>query len=303
MKKSKGTQFGALLGAMLLVSMALAAVVSAESAGQNLSNNTMNLSNNTIPQEKKLPDNQTETVVSNVVNNTGIGELPTSVSREVVIVYFKEMPVSIEEFASKYGGKPVFVKQDIKMVAFETKPEKRPGVTSQQTLDFITRVSKDPLVEESFEDGFMFFNTKKNYSQKPLIQGPEYYNKLGLEYVPNKVRVGFWRFPPSLEEFASRYGGTLMNLSDAGRVLKSASFETSNISEFINEISTDPYVRYIVLEDIGRPSDIGRLGVPSISANNTLEKTDTPKAPGLESVLSIGILASMVYIMRRRKSN
>ncbi len=300
MGKSKGMQLGALLGAMLLVSMA---AVGAESVDANLSNNTMNLSNNTIPQEKKLPDNQTEIVVNNVVNNTGIGELPMPVFGEVVIIYFMEMPVSIEGFASKYGGKPVFVKQEIKMAAFETKPEKRPGVTSQQTLDFVARVSKDPLVEKSFEDGFMFLDTKKNYSQKPLIQGPEYYNKLGLEYVPNKVRVGLWRFPPSLEEFASRYGGRLMNLSDADKVLMSASFETSNISEFIDKISTDPYVRYIVLEDIGRSSDIGRLGVPSISTNNALETKDTPKAPGLESVLSIGILASMVYIMRKRKSN
>ncbi len=299
MKNNKGMQLGALLGAMLLVSMA---AVGAESVDANLSNSTMNLSNNTIPQEKSQPDNQTETVVSNVVNNTGIGKIPQPELREVVIVYFKEMPVSLEEFAAKHSGKLVFVKQDIKMAAFETKPEKRPGVTSQQTLDFIARVSNDPLVEQSFEDGFLFLNTNNNYSTKPLIQGPEYYNKLGAEYVPNRVIVGFWRFPPSLEEFGSKYGGKLMNLSDAGRVLKFATFETSNISEFIDKVSKDPYVEFIELWDMGKPSDIGRLGVPSISANKTQETTITPKAPGLESILSIGLLASIVYMMRRKKN-
>ncbi len=294
----KGMQLG-LLGVMLLVSMALAAAVSAESAGQNFSNYTMNFSNNTIPQEKKLPDNQTETVASSIVNNTGVGELPMSVFGEVVIVYFREMPASLEEFASKYSGKLVFVKQEIKMAAFETKSEKRPGVTSQQTLDLIDRVSKDTLVETAFEDGFLFLG-KNNYSQKPLIQGPDYYTKLGYEYVPNRVRVGFWRFPPSLEGFASRYGGKLMNLSDADKVLKHASFETSNITEFIDKIANDPYVRSVALWDIGRPSDIGGIGVPSISATNT-SGTDAPKAPGLEPILSIGLLVSVVYMMRRRK--
>lgn len=94
-----------------------------------------------------------------------------------------------------------------------------------------------------------------------------------------------------------------MNLSDAGRALKFATFETGNISEFIDKISNDPYVKSVVLEDIGRPSDIGGINNPSILANNTSGTIDTPKAPGFELLLSIGILASIGYIMRSRKSN
>ncbi len=227
------------------------------------------------------------------------GEMPKAeddtlpVAREDVIVYFKEMPASLEGFASKHGGKLIFAKPDIKMAAFETNPKKDPGKTSKQTSDFIAKVSRDSLVEKTFEDGFKFMDTKKEYSTKPLILGPEYYGD--GEYVPNKVVVGFWRLPPSLEEFASRYGGKLMNLSDGDKVLGTASFETNNISEFINKVSTDPYVQFVELDGIGH--------IYSISTDNAQAAANAPKAPGFESILSIGLLASMVYVMKRGKSN
>src|SRR5665648_1283676 len=40
--------------------------------------------------------------------------------RESVIVYFEEMPGSLEDFASQYGVKLTFAKEDIQMAAFET---------------------------------------------------------------------------------------------------------------------------------------------------------------------------------------
>lgn len=142
MKKGKGMQLSALLGAMLFIILVVVSTGSSDAI--NLSNDT-NFSNDTIPQE-----NETYQM------NKEVEDIPKPAFREVVIVYFKEMPVSIEEFASKYSGKLVFARQEIKMAAFETKQEKKPGVTSQQTLDFIDRVSKDPLVEQSFEDEFFF---------------------------------------------------------------------------------------------------------------------------------------------------
>ncbi len=296
-KKETKSEWGELICITIVLFLSIPA--DAESINANISNNStdsmklnnysMNSDYNTIPQENE----SLETIIKKEKP-----KLPES--REVVIVYFKEMPPSVEGFASKYGGKPVFVKKEIKMAAFETKPEKRPGVTSQQTMDFIANVSKDQQVEQSFEDGYLFLNPKENYSKQPLIQGPEYYNKLGAAYHPNRVIVGFWRFPPSLEEFAIRYNGKLMNLSEADRFLKVASFETDNISEYIFRISSDPYVQFIELWDMGSPSDIGRLPV---SSNNSPGTADTPEASGSGSVsvLLVGILAYMVYMMRNRK--
>ncbi|MFZ3058945.1 MAG: hypothetical protein WA102_04315 [Candidatus Methanoperedens sp.] len=223
--------------------------------------------------------------------------------REDVIVYFKEMPPSINGFASKYGVTPIFVKPDIKMAAFETLPKGYPGRVSQRTLDIVSELSKDPLIEKAFRDEYRFIARKAGYlvinaetgyySTEPLIQGPDYYEKLGVEYIPNIVWVGFWRAPPSLEEFASKYGGKLMELSDADNFFMTAKFETSNISEFINNISTDPYVRSVELIGI-EPS------LASISANNSPEVADTPKASGFESVTSILLLISIIFMMRRR---
>lgn len=214
-----------------------------------------------------------------------VEDLPMPFFREDVVVYFKEMPASIEEFASRYGGKLIFAKQDIKMAAFETNPVGRPGEVSKATLNFISEVSKNLLVEKAFHDGFMFTRPDKEYLPEPKLTYPE---DMRDEYVPNEVIVGFWRFPPSLEDFAYRYSGKLMNFDDADNVLLSAKFETSNITEFIKKISTNPYVRY------AEPNGIVRIG-GSISANDTLavtdlKVTDTPKAPGFSLIFSAVVL-------------
>ncbi len=166
------------------------------------------------------------------------------VFRDAVIVYFNEMPASLEEFASDYSVKLIFAKEDIKMAAFETEPSSMPMETSQRTLDFVEEVSKDPCVEKAYEDGYMFVDTKKLYKPEPVIEYPEDYDKKGYEYISNEAKVGFWRLPPSVEEFASRYDAKLKNFSEANEVLLFATFETDDITEFIKRISTDPYVRH-----------------------------------------------------------
>ncbi len=112
--RSKGMQLDAMLTAMLLLSLAFVPSVSAGSAVE------------------KLPDNQRATVVTNVVNNPGIGDLPVPKFREDVVIYFKEMP-EIGGFASKYRGKVIFVKPNIKMAVFETNPVGISGETSHWT--------------------------------------------------------------------------------------------------------------------------------------------------------------------------
>ena len=164
------------------------------------------------------------------------------VFRDAVIVYFNEMPASLEEFASDYSVKLIFVKEEIKMAAFETEPISMPMETSQRTLDFIEEVSKDLCVEKAYEDGFMFVDTKKLYTPEPKIIYPEDFDREGAEYIPNEVIVGFWRLPPSLEEFASRYGAKLKNFDKANEFLLFAVFETDDATGFIKKISTDPYV-------------------------------------------------------------
>ncbi len=215
-------------------------------------------------------------------------DLPMPVFREDVIIYFKEMPESLEEFASKYNVKLIFAKQDIKFAAFETNPVGRPGEVSNATLNFINEVSKNPLVEEAFHDGFMFTRQDSEYSSEPKLTYPE---NMKDEYVPNQVIVGFWRFPPSLDEFASKHGGQLKNFGDADNVLKSALFETNNITEFIKNVSTDPYVRY------AEPNGIARTaGVENI----TLAAGNTPKVPGF---VFVGGLISLlgVWVLGRKK--
>ena len=154
------------------------------------------------------------------------------VFRDAVIVYFKEMPTSLEEFASKYGGTLIFAKDDIKFAAFET---------SQHTLDFLEDVSRDSHVEKAYEDGFMFTKPDEKYSPEPKIAYPEDYDKKSIEYISNEIVVGFWRMPPSLEEFASKYESSLKDVED---VLQFATFETDDVTGFIKKISTDPYIRY-----------------------------------------------------------
>lgn len=236
MSKSKGMQLGALLMTVIIVSITFTV---ASSAPVTDSKN----GGNAIAQEVKLSDDQRTTVVTNIANESGIGELPMPVFREDVIVYFKEMP-DMGAFASKYRGKIVFIKPDIKMAAFETNPTGRTEEVSQETLDFINEVSKDPRVEKAYHDGFMFTRPDKIYSPEPKITYPEDLEKQGVkrEYILNKVLVGFWRFPPSLEEFASKHNGKLVGFDDANEALMYASFETNDVSGFIRSVSTDPYV-------------------------------------------------------------
>ncbi|MBE0427951.1 MAG: hypothetical protein IBX72_15060 [Nitrospirae bacterium] len=240
--------------------------------------------------------NLTSGIVENSVSIRGeyqpeVEELPMPVFREDVIVYFKEMPASLEEFASRYGGKLIFAKLDIKMAAFETVPIGSPAQTSQRTLDFINEVSKDSLVEKAYRDEFEFTRPDEKYSPEPGIKYPE---DMKDDYVPNKVIVGFWRRPPSLEDFASKHGGKLIYYEE---VLMFASFDVSNISGFISKASTDPYVRYVHPDGIGSifESTSGDVG-------NISEEADASKAPGFEAILA-GLLFSLIYMMKRGRTN
>jgi len=165
--------------------------------------------------------------------------------RESVIVYFEEMPGSLEDFASQYGVKLIFAHEEIKMAAFETNPTSRSAQTSQITLDFINKASKDFRVEKAYKDGILFIRSDKTYTQEPEITYLDDLEKQGVERgnILNKIRVGFWRFPPSLKDFADRHGGKLVNFDDANEALLYASFETSNITGFLENVSVDPYVR------------------------------------------------------------
>lgn len=230
--------------------------------------------------------NLTSGNVENAVSIRGeyqpkVEDLPMPVFREDVIVYFKEMPLSLEEFASKYGGKLVFAKQDIKMAAFETVPIGKPAQTSQITLDFIEEVLKDSYVETAFKDEFMFISLDREYSPEPKIIYPE---DMKDEYALNKVIVGFWRRPLSLEEFTSTHGGKLIYYEE---VLMFAGFEVSNISEFISKVSTDPYV------SSAHPDGIGSIfGSTSGDLRSIPGERDASKAPGFGMVIGIlGVLA------------
>ncbi|KCZ70881.1 hypothetical protein ANME2D_02907 [Candidatus Methanoperedens nitroreducens] len=218
-----------------------------------------------------------------------VEDLPMPVFREAVVVYFREMPASLDEFASRYGGKLIFTKHDIKMAAFETNPISIPAQTSQQTLDFINRISTDSSVEKAYRDEFEFIRSDKEYSPEPRVMYPE---DMRDEYVPDQVIVGFWRFPPSLDEFASKHEGKLKNFDDANNVLKSALFETNNITEFIKKVSTDPYVRY------AEPNGIVRIA--GVLENNTTEAVNTPKTPGFGTIPAAGLLLLIIYLMKRR---
>jgi len=210
-----------------------------------MNNSSINDSSN--PQEVKLPEDQRATVATNVKYEPEIGESPMPQFREDAIVYFKEMP-DIGAFASKYRGKVIFVKPDIKMAAFETNPNRKNGEVNRETLDFINEVAKDPRIEKVYRDEFMFIDTKRVHKLEPEIKYPEYLDKKGVEYVSNEVVVGFWRMPPSLNEFASKYSA---NLTDVEDVLLFAVFETDNAAGFLKRISTEPYVRYAFPDIIG----------------------------------------------------
>lgn len=115
--------------------------------------------------------------------------------REDVIVYFKEMPSSLQDFASAHGVRLIFSKLDIKMAAFETMPVLQPGKESTVAQNFIANVSNDPRVESAEFDGFMFTNSTKNYTGQPTIITPEDMKKSNADYAPNEVTVGFWKMP------------------------------------------------------------------------------------------------------------
>jgi serine protease len=189
----------------------------------------------------------TENPVDGKSGNLESGELDTRAPRdppyrEVVIVYFAEMPPSLEGFGLKYGGKLIFAKEDIKMAAFETNSVATIGAINQQTLDFVGEVSRDPCIEKAFRDTFMFIRSDKEYSTRPKITYPQEYDEKGLEYTHNKVEVGFWRLPPSLEEFASKYGGRIVLFEE--ELLFVSVEEVSDVAEFIRKVSSDPYVSY-----------------------------------------------------------
>ncbi|VVB85971.1 Halolysin [uncultured archaeon] len=248
MKMIKRIRLGVLLVAVLVIGMAFVATSSAPAVDSNINDSNINnssINNSSIndssnTQEIKLPDDQRATVATNISYESEIGDTSVPQFREDAIVYFKEMP-DIGAFASKYRGKVIFVKPDIKMAAFETNSIGKTGEVNQKTLDLINEISKDPLVEKAYHDGFMFVRPGKVISPESKITYPEDFDIKGLAYAPKEVKVGFWRLPSSLEEFASKYGAKLVYVED---VLLFAVFETDNTTEFIKKVSTDPYVRH-----------------------------------------------------------
>ena len=174
-------------------------------------------------------------------------------NREDVIVYFKQTPSSLQDFASEYGVKLIFVKPDIGMAAFETSTIRQPNTTSSIAQSFITAVSKDSRVESAELDGAVFVNSSENYTSQPIIHTPADYQRTNTNYVQNKVDIGFWKLPQSLSEFGDKYGATLIN-SSVDSELKFATFSTNDMTGFINNVSTDPYVRSASPVEIGHVS-------------------------------------------------
>ena len=84
---------------------------------------------------------------------------------------------------------------------------------------------------------------------------PEDYDRRGFEYVPNQVSVGFWRIPPSLEEFSARCGGKPIDLTESDLKFKWVLFETEDMNGFIDRASQDPYVRNVELNGIFHMDD------------------------------------------------
>lgn len=189
------------------------------------------------------------------INTTPVPQQPYYPSdvqyREAVIVYFKEMPASIEEFSSSYDVKLIFVKENILMAAFETSSVKLPGVTSQKTRDFIASVSRDPRVESAKEDTYQFINKNNTIRSTPIVVDISALSRNGTAYVPDQVIVGFWKLPSSIESFGEKYGGKPVNLSENNLQSQSILFETQDVSNFINGVSNDPYVSYVNVNVIG----------------------------------------------------
>jgi len=167
------------------------------------------------------------------------------VFRGAVIVYFKEMPGSIDGFASSYDVTTIFVKEDIKMAAFETDPVAIAGIENERTVQAIEKISKDPIVEQVKRDTYLFVDRANEISSMPSVKYPKDYD--GNDYVPNQVTVGFWRLPPSIEEFGEKYGGKTINVTETNLRLQSVIYETEDMDGFIDRASKDPYVSFIEL--------------------------------------------------------
>jgi serine protease len=176
--------------------------------------------------------------------------------REAVIVYFKEMPASMDGFASLYCVTTIFVKDDIRMAAFETEPQFIHGVTGEKTQKVIAKMSNDSRIEQVKKDMYMFVDKKQEINATPEVRYPEYYIQKGIDYVPNQVIIGFWRLPSSLEEFGAHYGGRPINVTEGDLELQSVLFETEDIRGFIDRVSKDPYVKYIDLNVKSRIDDL-----------------------------------------------
>ncbi len=195
------------------------------------------------------PGTSVEPAIKHV--NEGTPNLTELNHREAVIVYFKITPTSVNEFASSYGVKPIFAKENISMVAFETSPNKKPGVTSQKTLEFIEQVSKDPNVVSVKEDTYMFINKNDTISVSAKVTYPEDLDRSGIEYAAGEVIVGFWRIPP-FSAFCAKRGVTLDNVTETNNDLQYAIFKIDKMNNFINSASRDPYVRYVKPYVIGQ---------------------------------------------------
>lgn len=188
--------------------------------------------------------------------------------REVIIVYFKEMPLSIDEFAAFYGIEPIFVKEDIKMAAFETSTDFFVGETSSKTTNAIVKTANDSRVESVKKDTYMFVNKSRNVQTKPEIVYPEDLEKKGIEYVPNLVTVGFWKLPASLEEFGEKNGGKVYQLTEENLHLQCIGYQTNDMNDFIDKVSKDPSVSY------AHPNGIGHL--TPMNATIGLPANDSP---------------------------
>jgi hypothetical protein len=167
--------------------------------------------------------------------------------REVVIVYFKEMPESMKQFAYSYDIVPIFIKEEIKIAAFDLKPI----ITDKMDVDttaIIEKISKDPLVELAKRDTYYFVDREKEINTTTSVKYPKDYRD--GDYVPDEVVVGFWRLPPYIEEFGIKYGGKPIDVYGATSFLPYILYETGDMESFIDLASKDPYVRYIELNVI-----------------------------------------------------
>ncbi len=184
-----------------------------------------------------------------IFNQTPPGGLAYS---EFIIAYFREMPESADEFAAAYGIKPVFVKDEIKMAAFEVENHLVLGVSDGKTGEAIEKLSNDSRVEMVKKDTYMFTGGETEIKTTPTVKYPEDYKD---GYVPNQVMVGFWRLPQSLEEFGAKYGGKPVNISESDLNIQMVMYETQDMRGFIDRASKDRYVRYIELNGYFRAFD------------------------------------------------